>query len=61
MLFLVGMGIYCAVFALGNQYLRTHNFLSPVSTGLFTFFLCAGLYLFYKWFCRHIDRISNAK
>lgn len=59
-LFLLLMsGMYGAVIALCNQYLRRHDLLSPISKSILIALLVIGFYLIYRWFSRRIDDLSK--
>lgn len=59
LLFLLMSGMYGAVIALCNQYLRRHDLLSPISKSILIALLVIGFYLIYRWFSRRIDNLSK--
>lgn len=59
LLLLLMSGMYGAVIALCNQYLRCHNHLSPISKSILIALLVIGFYLIYRWFSRRIDDLSK--
>lgn len=59
LLLLLMSGMYGAVIALCNQYLRCHNLLSPISKSILIALLVIGFYLIYRWFSRRIDDLSK--
>lgn len=50
-------GLYGAIIALCNQYLREHYMLTKSSKFILGVFMFAGFYLIYKWFSKRIDTI----
>lgn len=52
-------GMYGAVIALCNQYMRRHDLLSPISKSILIALLVIGFYLIYRWFSRRIDDLSK--
>lgn len=59
LLLLLMSGMYGAVIALCNQYLRRHDLLSPISKSILIALLVIGFYLIYRWFSRRIDNLSK--
>lgn len=59
LLLLLMSGMYGAVIALSNQYLRRHDLLSPISKSILIALLVIGFYLIYRWFSRRIDDLSK--
>lgn len=59
LLLLLMSGMYGAVIALCNQYLRRHDLLSPISKSILIALLVIGFYLIYRWFSRRIDDLSK--
>lgn len=52
-------GLYGAIIALCNQYLREHDMLTKSSKLILGVFMFAGLYFIYKWFSKRIDTIQK--
>jgi hypothetical protein len=61
LLLLLMSGVYGAVIALCNQYLRRYDHLSPISKSVLIALLVFGFYLIYRWFSRRIDDLSKKK
>lgn len=61
LLLLLMSGMYGAVIALCNRYLRRNELLSPISKFVLIALLVIGFYLIYKWFSRRIDDLSKKK
>lgn len=59
LLLLLMSGMYGAVIALCNQYLRRHDLLSPISKSILIALLVIGFYIIYRWFSRRIDDLSK--
>lgn len=54
-------GLYGAIIALCNQYMREHDMLTNSSRFVLAIFMFAGFYLLYKWFAKRIDSIQKQK
>lgn len=54
-------GLYGAVIALCNQYLRRHDLISPISKSVLIAILIIGFYLIYRWFSKRIDDLFKKK
>lgn len=52
-------GLYGAIIALCNQYLREHDMLTKSSKFVLGVFMFAGFYFIYKWFSKRIDSIKK--
>ena len=52
-------GLYGAIIALCNQYLREHDMLTKSSKFVLGVFMFAGFYFIYKWFSKRIDSIQE--
>lgn len=52
-------GLYGAIIALCNQYLREHDMLTKSSKFILGVFMFAGFYFIYKWFSKRIDTIHK--
>ena len=52
-------GLYGAIIALCNQYLREHDMLTKSSKFILGVFMFAGFYFIYKWFSKRIDTIQK--
>ncbi len=50
LIFLLMAGLYGAIVALCNQYLREHDMLTRSSKFILGVFMFAGFYFIYKWF-----------
>lgn len=60
LLFLLLMaGLYGAIIALCNHYLREHDMLTKSSKFVLGVFMFAGFYFIYKWFSKRIDSIQK--
>ncbi|MDE5902469.1 MAG: hypothetical protein K2H21_04545 [Muribaculaceae bacterium] len=59
LIMLLMAGVYGAIVALCNQYLREHQMLSTTSQYLFRVIGFVGFFLIYRWFARRIDRIAK--
>lgn len=59
LLLLLMSGVYGAVIALCNQYLRGNNLLTPVNKFILITMLVVGYYLIYKWFYKRINLIAK--
>ena len=58
-IFLLMAGLYGAIVALCNQYLREHDMLTNSSKFILGVFMFAGFYFIYKWFSKRIDTIQK--
>ncbi len=58
-IFLLMAGLYGAIVALCNQYLREHDMLTNSSKFILGVFMFAGFYFIYKWFSKRIDAIQK--
>lgn len=61
LIFLLMAGLYGAIIALCNQYLREHDMLTKSSKFVLGLFMFAGFYFIYKWFSKRIDTIQKQK
>lgn len=61
LLLLLMSGLYGAVIALCNQYLRRHDLISPISKSVLIAILIIGFYLIYRWFSKRIDDLFKKK
>ncbi|MDE6574750.1 MAG: hypothetical protein K2L84_05430 [Muribaculaceae bacterium] len=52
-------GLYGAIVALCNQYLRNHEMLTETTKYLLGVIAFAGFYFIYKWFSKRIDNIAK--
>ena len=52
-------GLYGAIIALCNQYLREHDMLTKSSKFILGVIMFAGFYFIYKWFLKRIDSIQK--
>ena len=52
-------GLYGAIIALCNQYLREHDMLTKSSKFVLGVFMFVGFYFIYKWFSKRIDSIKK--
>lgn len=59
LILLLMAGLYGAVIALCNLYLREHDMLTKSSKFILGVFMFAGFYFIYKWFSKRIDTIQN--
>ena len=59
LLMLLMAGGYGGVIALCNQYLRTHDLITPVSKAVLIMSLVGGFYLIYRWFSKRLDVIPK--
>ena len=59
LIFLLMAGLYGAIVALCNQYLREHEMLTGSSKFILGVFMFAGFYFIYKWFSKRIDTIQK--
>lgn len=61
LILLLMAGLYGAIIALCNQYLREHEMLTKSSKFVLGVFLFVGFYFIYKWFSKQIDTIQKQK
>ncbi len=61
LLLLLMSGLYGAVIALCNQYLRCNELLTPMNKFLLIAILVIGYCLIYRWFSKRIDTIAKKK
>lgn len=61
LLLLLMSGLYGAVIALCNQYMRRHDLISPISKSVLIAILIIGFYLIYRWFSKRIDDLFKKK
>lgn len=61
LILLLMAGLYGAIIALCNQYLREHDMLTKSSKFILGVFMFAGFYFIYKWFSKRIDAIQKQK
>lgn len=59
LILLLMAGLYGAIIALCNQYLREHDMLTKSSKFILGVFMFAGFYFIYKWFSKRIDIIQK--
>lgn len=59
LLLLIMSGLYGAIIALCNQYLRSHDLLTPISKPVLVTILVAGYYAIYRWFSKRLDKIAK--
>ena len=59
LILLLMAGLYGAIIALCNQYLREHNMLTQSSKFVLGAFMFAGFYFIYKLFSKRIDTIQK--
>ena len=59
LLLLLMAGVYGAIIALCNQYLREHDMLTTTTKFILGIFLFVGYYFIYRWFSKRIDAIGK--
>ncbi|MDE5666537.1 MAG: hypothetical protein K2I31_11505 [Duncaniella sp.] len=59
LILLLMAGLYGAIIALCNQYLREHDMLTKSSKFILGVIMFAGFYFIYKWFSNRIDSIQK--
>ena len=59
LILLLMAGLYGAIIALLNQYLREHDMLTKSSIFILGVLMFAGFYFIYKWFSKRIDTIQK--
>lgn len=59
LILLLMAGLYGAIIALCNQYLREHDMLTKSSKFILGVIMFAGFYFIYKWFSKRIDSIQK--
>ncbi len=59
LILLLMAGLYGAIIALLNQYLREHDMLTKSSKFILGVLMFAGFYFIYKWFSKRIDTIQK--
>lgn len=59
LILLLMAGLYGAILALFNQYLREHDMLTNSSKFILCVFMFAGFYFIYKRFSKRIDTIQK--
>lgn len=59
LIFMLLAGLYGAMIALSNQYLREHDMLTQSTKFVLGVFMFAGFYVIYKWFSKRIDKIQK--
>lgn len=59
LIFLLLTGLYGAIVALCNQFLREHNMLTKSSKFVVGVFMLVGVGIIYKWFSKRIDSIEK--
>ncbi len=59
LILLLMAGLYGAVIALCNQYMREHDMLTKSSKFVLGVFMFAGFYFIYRWFSKRIDTIQK--
>lgn len=59
LILLLMAGLYGAIIALCDQYLREHDLLTKSSKFVLIVFMFAGFYFIYKWFSKRIDTIHK--
>lgn len=60
-LLLLTAGVYGAVIALCNQYLRSNGLLTPMSKSILITSLAIGYWLIYRWFSKRLDMIAGKR
>lgn len=61
LILLVMAGVFGAVIALSNQYLRNHDLLTPLNKSILITVLVIGYYLIYRWFTNRLNKIHTNK
>lgn len=61
LILLLMAGLYGAIIALCNQYLREHDMLTKSSKFVLIALMFAGFYFIYTWFSKRIDAIQKQK
>lgn len=56
---LLSAGLYGAIIALCNQYLREHYMLTKSARFVLCALMFAGFYFIYRWFSKRIDTIGR--
>lgn len=59
LILLLMAGLYGAIIALCNQFLREHDMLTKSSKFVLGVFMFVGFYCIYKWFSKRIDTIQK--
>ena len=59
LILLVMAGVFGAVIALSNQYLRNHDLLTPLNKSILITVLVIGYYLIYRWFTNRLNKIHT--
>ena len=61
LILLVMAGVFGAVIALCNQYLRNHDLLTALNKSILITVLVIGYYLIYRWFSNRLNKIHSNK
>ena len=61
LILLLMAGVFGAVIALCNQYLRNHDLLTPLNKSILITVLVIGYYLIYRWFSNRLNKINSSK
>lgn len=61
LILLLMAGLYGAIIAMCDQYLREHDMLTKSSKFVLIALMFAGFYFIYKWFSKRIDTIQKQK
>ncbi len=61
LILLLMSGVFGAVIALCNQYLRNHDLLTPLNKSILITVLVIGYYLIYRWFSNRLNKINSSK
>lgn len=61
LILLLMSGVFGAVIALCNQYLRNHDHLIPLNKSILITVLAIGYYLIYRWFNNRLNKINSSK
>lgn len=61
LILLLMAGVFGAVIALCNQYLRNHDLLTPLNKSILITVLVIGYYLIYRWFTNTLNKIHTNK
>lgn len=59
LLFLAGVGLYGALIAFANHYLRTHDMLTPVAELILLALLVVGFCIAYRWLTRKLNALDK--
>lgn len=61
LILLMMSGVFGAVIALSNQYLRNQDLLTPLNKSILITVLVIGYYLIYRWFSNRLNKINSSK